>query len=81
MRSLLLRIFVAFWSVILITIAVAAGVGFLYAERVRTTIQTFEVSDAMLDASAALDASGREGLADWLGALPGRNRCARVYRR
>ncbi len=71
MRSLLLRVFVAFWSIILITIVVAAGVGFLYAERVRTTIQNFEVSDAMLDASAALDESGREGLGEWLGSLPG----------
>lgn len=71
MRSLLLRIFVAFWSIIVITIVIAAALGYTYAERARATVQNFEVSEAMLDASAALRAGGREGLAAWLRSLPG----------
>lgn len=71
MRSLLLRIFVAFWSIIVITIVIAAALGYTYAERARATVQNFEVSEAMLEASAALRAGGREGLAEWLRSLPG----------
>lgn len=71
MRSLLLRIFVAFWSIIVITIAIAAALGYTYAERARATVQNFEVSEAMLDASTALREGGREGLAEWLRSLPG----------
>ena len=71
MRSLLVRIFVSFWSIIVITIVVASALGYAYAERVRATVQNFEVSDAMFEASAALDAEGREGLAEWLRELPG----------
>ncbi|MDH4047095.1 MAG: ATP-binding protein [Gammaproteobacteria bacterium] len=71
MRSLLLRIFVAFWSIILITIAVAAAIGHSYAERTRIALQNFEVGDAVLEASAALQENGREGLTDWLRNLPG----------
>ncbi|MDJ0748477.1 MAG: ATP-binding protein [Woeseiaceae bacterium] len=71
MRSLLLRIFVSFWSIIVITTIAAAAVGFLYAERARTSIQNFEVSEAMLEASDALQESGREGLTDWLKSLEG----------
>ncbi|MDJ0710743.1 MAG: ATP-binding protein [Woeseiaceae bacterium] len=71
MRSLLLRIFVSFWSIIVITIAAAVAVGFIYAERVRTSIENFEVSDAMLEASTALQDGGRNGLTEWLEALPG----------
>ena len=71
MHSLLLRIFVSFWSIIAITIIAAAGVGFLYAERARTSIQNFEVSEAMLEASDALQQNGREGLTEWLKSLEG----------
>jgi len=70
MRSLLIRIFVSFWSIIVITIIAAAAIGYWYAERTRTTLQNFEISDAVLDASAALREDGREGLADWLRSLP-----------
>ena len=71
MRSLLLRIFAAFWSIILITIVVAAVIGYTYAERTRVALQNFEVGDAVFEASAALQENGREGLADWLRNLPG----------
>ncbi len=71
MRSLLLRIFVSFWSIIVITIIAAGAVGYLYAERARTSIQNFEVSDAMLEASNALQEDGREGLTEWLRSLDG----------
>ena len=71
MRSLLIRIFASFWSIIVITIIAAAALGYAYAERARATLQNFEVSDAMLEASAALQADGREGLVDWLRSLPG----------
>lgn len=71
MRSLLLRIFAAFWSIILITIVVAAVIGYTYAERTRVALQNFEVGDAVFEASAALQENGREGLTDWLRNLPG----------
>lgn len=71
MRSLLVRIFLSFWLMIVITIAAAAGVGFYYAERARSAIERFEVSDAMLEASEALRVEGREGLEDWLKSLKG----------
>jgi len=71
MRSLLIRIFVSFWSIIVITIMAAAAIGFWYAERTRTTIENFEVSDAVLEASSALSEDGREGLTEWLRLLPG----------
>ena len=71
MRSLLIRIFLSFWSIIVITIIAAAALGYLYAERIRATMQSFEVSDAMLQASASLRENGREGLAEWLRSLPG----------
>lgn len=70
MRSLLIRIFVSFWSIILITIITAAAIGFSYAERTRATIEDFQVSDAVLEASEALRDGGREGLAEWLDAMP-----------
>lgn len=69
-RSLTLRIFVSFWSIILVTIITAGALGYFYAERVRETIQSFEVSDAMLEASASLRENGREGLIEWLSSLP-----------
>ena len=71
MRSLLLRIFVSFWSIIVITTIAAAAVGFFYAERARTSIQNFEVSEAMLEASDALQDNGRDGLTEWLKSLEG----------
>ena len=70
MRSLLLRIFVSFWSIIVITIVAAGALGYFYAERARATMQSFEVSDAMLEASASLRQNGRAGLTDWLRSLP-----------
>ncbi len=70
MRSLLIRIFVSFWSIIVITIIAAAGLGYAYAERARAAMQNFEISDAMLDASAALQEDGRDGLTEWLRSLP-----------
>lgn len=70
MRSLLIRIFVAFWSIILITIIVAGALGYSYAERARAAVENFGVSEAMLEASSALQQDGREGLTQWLVALP-----------
>jgi len=65
-RSLLLRIFVSFWLIIVVTISTAGVAGFLYAERMRDAIEGFDFGDAMLDASAALEAAGREGLTNWI---------------
>ena len=71
MRSLLIRIFLSFWLMIVVTIIVAAAMGVYYAERARAAIETFEVSEAMFDASASLQRDGRAGLTDWLESLPG----------
>lgn len=71
MRSLLIRFFLAFWLVIVATIGLAAALGFYYSERAHAAIVRFEVSDAMFDASAALQTNGRKGLKDWLDSLPG----------
>ena len=71
MRSLLIRIFLSFWLMIVVTIIVAAAMGAYYAERARAAIETFEVSEAMLDASASLQRDGRDGLTAWLRSLPG----------
>ena len=71
MRSLLLRIFVSFWSIILITIVAAVLIGQAWAERTRIALQNFEVGDAVLEASDSLQADGRDGLEDWLRSLPG----------
>ena len=62
MRSLLLRIFLSFWLIIVVTISTAGVAGFLYAERMRDAIESFDFGDAMLDASAALEDAGREVL-------------------
>ncbi len=70
MRSLLLRIFLSFWLIITITIVTAGALGFMYAERARTALENFEVSEAMLEASEALRDEGHEGLTDWLESLP-----------
>jgi two-component system sensor histidine kinase CpxA len=71
MRSLLARIFFAFWLIIAITIGVAAIIGYSYSERMREAFESFEASDTMLEASAALQRGGRSGLEDWLQELPG----------
>ena len=64
MRSLLVRIFVSFWSIILITILAAGALGYFYAERVRSAMQ-----------SGSGD-NGNGGLSQWLRCDPGR----RVHR-
>jgi two-component system sensor histidine kinase CpxA len=66
MRSLLPKIFLSFWLIIVVTFATAGVAGFLYAERLRDAIENFEMGGALLDASAALEADGREGLANWV---------------
>ena len=66
MRSLLIRIFISFWLIIGLTIGIAAISGYWYAERVRENFEDFEMGDTVLEASAALDAQGRQGLAEWL---------------
>ena len=63
MKSLFVRFFLSFWLIIGITIGAAAIGGFWYAERMRDAMESFELGDSMLDASAALNAGGREGLA------------------
>lgn len=70
MRSLLVRIFLAFWLIIAITIGVAAISGYTFAERMRAALENFEVSDTMLEASSSLQRGGRSGLEAWLRALP-----------
>lgn len=70
MRSLLIRIFLAFWLIIAITIGVAAIAGYTYAERLRTALENFEVSDTMLEASESLNRGGRDGLEAWLRTVP-----------
>jgi two-component system sensor histidine kinase CpxA len=71
MNSLLTRIFLSFWLMIVITIAAASALGFFYAERARAAIERFEISDAMVEASEALRADGRDGLEAWLESLQG----------
>lgn len=71
MNSLLTRIFLSFWLMIVITIAAASALGFFYAERARAAIERFEISAAMVEASEALRADGREGLEDWIESLQG----------
>ena len=70
MRSLLVRFFLSCWLIIVLTIFTAATMGYLYAERVRTSLQNFEVSEAMLEAGQSLRAGGRDGLVEWLESLP-----------
>ena len=71
MRSLLIRVFVSFWSIIVVSITAAALLGYAYAERVRASVQDFQLGEAMLDASEALEDEGRDGLARWIESLPG----------
>ena len=70
MRSLLVRIFLSFWLIIGVTIGTAALAGFWYAERVRDAFEEFDLGDTVLEASAALDKDGRDGLLRWLKAFP-----------
>ncbi len=66
MNSLLLKIFLSFWLIIVVTFATAGIFGFLYAERMRDAIENFELGGALVDASRALEAGGREELANWV---------------
>ncbi len=70
MRSLLVRIFLSFWLIIGITIGIAALSGYFYAERLRDAFEAFDYEETMLEASAALEANGREGLVQWLKNVP-----------
>lgn len=70
MRSLLVRIFLSFWLIIGITIGIAAVAGFYYSESLREALENFDHGDTMLEASAALEQDGREGLVNWLRNFP-----------
>ena len=70
MRSLFLKFFVSFWLVIGLIIGAASVGGFLYAEQLQSTIEDFEAGDSMLEASAALERGGREGLIRWRNNTP-----------
>lgn len=70
MKSLLIRFFLAFWLIIGITISIAAISGYWYAESVRNAYENFALGDSMLEASAALNSAGREGLTIWLKNFP-----------
>ncbi len=70
MRSLLVRIFLSFWLIIGITIGIAAVAGFYYSEGLREALENFDHGDTMLEASAALEQDGREGLVSWLRDFP-----------
>ena len=70
MKSLFLKFFVSFWLVIgLITAAAAVG-GFLYAEQLQAVIEDFEAGDSSLEANAALQEGGRDGLIRWREGTP-----------
>ena len=70
MNSLLIRFFLSFWLIIGLTIGTAAIGGYWYAERIRDAYENFELGDSILEASAALDSGGREGLTNWLRNVP-----------
>lgn len=70
MRSLLVRIFLAFWLIIAVTIGAAAISGYYYSERLREALENFEVGDSLLEASESLQSGGRKGLETWLRDLP-----------
>lgn len=70
MRSLLARIFLAFWLIIAITIGTAAIIGYSYSQTMREAFESFEAGDLMLEASSNLQSGGREGLEYWLRTLP-----------
>ncbi len=66
MRSLTLRIFLSFWLIFGILIALAAIAGYSYSERLREAFENFEIDDTVLSASAVLEADGRDGLLRWI---------------
>ena len=70
MRSLLARIFLAFWLIIAITIGAAAIIGYSYSQIMREAFESFEANDIMLEASSNLQSGGRDGLEQWLRNLP-----------
>ncbi len=53
-----------------ITVGVAALGGYWYAERLRNAYDEFEIGDELLNASAALESAGRDGLKVWLQNYP-----------
>lgn len=70
MRSLFLKFLVSFWLVIGLIIGAAAVGGFLYAEQLQAVIEDFEAGDSMLEANAALQERGRNGLIRWREGTP-----------
>ena len=70
MKSLFLKFFVAFWLVIGLIIGAAAAGGFLYAEQLQEVIEDFEAGDSMLEANAALQEGGKDGLIRWREGTP-----------
>lgn len=70
MQSLLLRIFLSFWLIIALTIGLAALGGYHYSERLRDTVERFEINETVLAASRALQTGGRPGLEAWLRRQP-----------
>ena len=70
MKSLLIRFFVSFWLIIGITVGAAALGGYWYADHLRNIYDNYELGDALIEASAALDSAGRDGLTVWLENLP-----------
>lgn len=70
MRSLLLRIFLSFWLIIGITIGAASLGGYWYAERVRAAFEQIQHGDALVEAGAALENDGKDGLVRWLQRQP-----------
>lgn len=71
MRSLTLRFFLAFWLIIVTLAGLAAIGGYAYSERMREAYENFESGDTIVEASAILEADGRNGLQRWLRDLPG----------
>ena len=70
MKSLFLKFFVSFWLVIGLIIGAAAVGGFLYAEQLQAVIEDFEAGDSSLEANAALQEGGRDGLIRWREGTP-----------
>ncbi len=66
MHSLFLRFFLSFWLIIGIIISAAATGGFWYAEQVRESIEDFELSDPLFEASLTLENGGAPALKKWL---------------
>ena len=70
MRSLFLKFLVSFWLVIGLIIGAAAVGGFLYAEQLQAVIEDFEAGASSIEANAALQAGGRDGLIRWREGTP-----------